>query len=94
MIPDYCTQNNGDCLTCGLVSYGRDCQNNKVWTLGDLAQQVTGGNLAALAKLLNDSGASLDELQPDPGALIPRPALINLATEGGRVGRLAAQALR
>jgi hypothetical protein len=24
----YCTQNNGDCKTCSLVSYNRDCQNN------------------------------------------------------------------
>lgn len=27
----YCTQNNGDCSTCSLVSYNRDCQNNPVW---------------------------------------------------------------
>lgn len=25
---DYCTQNNGDCSTCSLVNYNRDCQNN------------------------------------------------------------------
>lgn len=25
---DYCTQNDGDCSTCSLVNYGRDCQNN------------------------------------------------------------------
>lgn len=24
---EYCTQNNGDCPTCSLVSYNRDCQN-------------------------------------------------------------------
>lgn len=29
-IPDYCTQNGGDCETCSLVNYGRDCQNNPV----------------------------------------------------------------
>ena len=23
----YCTQNDGDCDTCSLVSYGRDCRN-------------------------------------------------------------------
>jgi hypothetical protein len=23
----YCTQNNGDCSTCSLVNYGRDCRN-------------------------------------------------------------------
>ena len=26
--PEYCTQNNGDCPTCSLVNYGRDCMNN------------------------------------------------------------------
>jgi hypothetical protein len=30
--PDYCTQNNGNCTTCSLVSYGRDCRNNQVLT--------------------------------------------------------------
>jgi hypothetical protein len=28
--PDYCTQNAGDCLTCALSSYGRDCKNIKI----------------------------------------------------------------
>jgi hypothetical protein len=23
----YCTQNNGDCMTCSLTNYGRDCRN-------------------------------------------------------------------
>jgi len=27
----YCTQNNGDCSTCSLVNYGRDCQNQPLW---------------------------------------------------------------
>lgn len=26
----HCTQNNGDCPTCSLVNYGRDCCNNPV----------------------------------------------------------------
>ena len=26
-IPEYCTQNEGDCQTCSLVNYGRDCRN-------------------------------------------------------------------
>lgn len=26
----YCTQNNGDCSTCSLKNYGRDCHNNKI----------------------------------------------------------------
>jgi hypothetical protein len=25
--PEYCTQNGGDCRTCSLVNYGRDCHN-------------------------------------------------------------------
>ena len=24
---EYCTQNDGDCGTCSLVNYGRDCMN-------------------------------------------------------------------
>ena len=27
---DYCNQNNGDCQTCSLKNYGRDCQNNPI----------------------------------------------------------------
>jgi len=26
----YCTQNDGDCETCSLVNYGRDCMNNPI----------------------------------------------------------------
>jgi len=29
-LKSYCTQNNGDCSTCSLKNYGRDCQNNKI----------------------------------------------------------------
>jgi len=28
--PSYCTQNHGDCDSCSLVNYGRECQNNPV----------------------------------------------------------------
>jgi hypothetical protein len=28
--PAYCSQNHGDCSTCSLVNYGRDCMNNPV----------------------------------------------------------------
>ena len=27
MKKSYCTQNEGDCETCSLVNYGRDCYN-------------------------------------------------------------------
>jgi len=26
----YCIQNTGDCRTCSLSSYGRDCRNNRI----------------------------------------------------------------
>lgn len=26
----YCTQNNGECATCSLANYGRDCHNNPI----------------------------------------------------------------
>jgi hypothetical protein len=26
----YCTQNDGDCETCSLVNYGKDCKNKKI----------------------------------------------------------------
>lgn len=28
---EYCTQNNGDCKTCSIQNYGRDCMNNPIW---------------------------------------------------------------
>lgn len=27
----YCTQNNGDCSSCSLVNYGKDCYNKPIW---------------------------------------------------------------
>ncbi len=30
--PEYCTQNDGNCETCSLVNYGRDCQNIPIVT--------------------------------------------------------------
>ncbi len=30
MKKDYCTQNDGDCSTCSLTSYGRDCMNEPI----------------------------------------------------------------
>ena len=28
---NYCTQNNGDCSSCSLANYNRDCQNVPIW---------------------------------------------------------------
>ena len=41
MKKEYCVQNEGDCLTCSLVNYGYDCQNNKV-DYGHLAAATIG----------------------------------------------------
>lgn len=40
MTKAYCTQNNGDCETCSLVNYGRDCRNVSLAasTLGKLGR--------------------------------------------------------
>jgi hypothetical protein len=95
--PAYCTQNAGNCPTCSLVNYRHDCANNPLkgrwYNLAELAEAITGGNLAAMAKVLNDCGLDpkLDELDPDPGALVAQSALIDLAAvrAGDIVGRRA-----
>ena len=28
--PNYCIQNNGDCKSCSLANYGRDCSNQPI----------------------------------------------------------------
>lgn len=62
------------------------------FTLGDLAGKVTGGNLAAMAKLINDTGIHprLNENEPDPGALVARRTVSELLAmrADDRVGRL------
>jgi antitoxin component of RelBE/YafQ-DinJ toxin-antitoxin module len=67
MKKSYCTQNNGDCSSCSLVNYNRDCQNNPIATKdnyihirinSDLKQQAqqhaaeTGRTLAGLIEWL------------------------------------------
>jgi len=32
MTKPYCTQNDGDCSSCSLSSYGRDCHNVRIIT--------------------------------------------------------------
>ena len=50
------------------------------FALGELAARVTSGNLAAMAKMLNDAGADprLDEIEPDANARADRPTVIYL----------------
>ena len=98
MTPEYCTQNNGDCVSCSLANYGRDCTNTPFWTLAAVAETIAAGNLATMAKLINDarpdgSPQLVDELQPSPETTIYRDWLIDLTVNraADRVGRLAAE---
>lgn len=38
--PDYCTQNDGNCETCSLVNYGRDCQNMPIVTTDEQVEKA------------------------------------------------------
>lgn len=66
------------------------------FTIGEIAQAITGGNERAARKMVNDAGANLDVYKTDPGELIPREVLITLLADnpGGRTGRKAAELLR
>jgi hypothetical protein len=49
MKKNYCVQNDGDCSTCSLVNYGKDCRNNPVNNerlppdVGDVSRCSNGG---------------------------------------------------
>lgn len=51
MTKSYCTQNNGDCSTCSLVNYNRDCRNIPVPVLCGYkeAAEIMGVDKKALA---------------------------------------------
>ena len=55
----YCTKNNGDCLTCSLVSYGRDCRNVPL-------EDVHPTTRAAAATLLPRPAPDGNDAPPDP----------------------------
>jgi hypothetical protein len=96
--PDYCTQNNGDCPSCSLTNYGLDCANNRILTLGVMAEAITFGNLQSMAKLLYQDGnmrIDPDLAEYDPNLFIPRLAAIDLFAmrSGDRVGHKVAELL-
>ena len=53
----YCTQNEGDCGTCSLSNYGRDCQNNTIDRLGGIEAKLR----AAGAQTSNDMINALED---------------------------------
>jgi len=56
----YCTQNNGDCTTCSLTSYGRDCHNVEV---ADDWLEAYSDNAAELAVLIKTARKELDRIE-------------------------------
>ena len=75
-------------------------KRGNTFTLGELAQRVAGGNVTAMAKLLNDAGAKLDEIEPDPTAVVARTTVIDLFAHragdsvGHRLRELLSETLR
>lgn len=62
----YCTQNDGDCPSCSLVNYGRDCQNNPV-DYAAFAASAMGkkGGSSRTPKKSASSAANLDKARAD-----------------------------
>lgn len=67
----------------------------ELFTIGELAEAVTGGNERAMPKLLNDAGARLDEYATNPAETVTRDAVVILFAlrAGDRVGRKLAEVL-
>lgn len=69
-----------------------------MFTIGELADEVTGGNERAMRKLLNDAGAQprLDEYTNNPNETVSRQLVVDLVAlrAGDRVGRKLAGLLR
>ena len=86
----------------GFCVLRRDVEEDKMtgdtFTVKELADAVTGGNVSAMAKLLNGAGAQprLDELTPTGGQVVSRSAVIDLYAMrvGDYVGRKLAMVLR
>ena len=87
-----------DEATCAACGRERVCWRPAVFTLGELAQRVAGGDLAAMAKMLNEAGADprLDEIEPDGRQEVHHLAVIDLYVQraGDRVGRQVRELLR
>jgi len=65
------------------------------FTVGELSEAVTGGNEAAMRKLLNDAGGEFDEYATRPDERVARPLVVNLFAmrASDRVGRVLGELL-
>lgn len=83
MKPYYCTQNEGDCDTCGLSGFGLDCRGRRfAYRLRQVANVLTGGDMLVMIGHLKEHGEmpGVDDLtEQDENAKIGRVALWNLA---------------
>ena len=52
----YCTQNQGECESCSLSSYGRDCRNNPIHPKKHVAFRLSKETLSQLAELAAAAG--------------------------------------
>ena len=62
----YCTQ-NGDCTTCSLVNYGRDCKNNLL--IGDEIEDK-GNNQEDLNALIAACREALDRIEKNQNIIL------------------------
>ena len=97
----YCTQNSGDCGTCALVNYNRDCMNNRVETdfeqdLSELMDRIEARDVAEAERRLDACCEHISELPPDirerieevmqrPLAEVRREGFAELAEELGDI---------
>lgn len=56
---DYCKQNDGNCFSCSLNNYGRDCYNNPIWT--DIQIQIPTGKWERFESQAQESGFTGEE---------------------------------
>lgn len=86
-----------DLLTLPAYQPPRATDDGDTFRLGDLAQRVAGGNVTAMAKMLNAAGADprIDDIEPDADARVSRLTVIDLFAHraGDTVGHRLRQVL-
>ena len=67
-----------------------------MFTIASLAEEVTGGNMRAMRKLLVDAGADLDEYSEDGAETVSREIVMDLFAlrAAGRAARKLVELLR
>ena len=55
----YCTQNNGECESCSLSNYGKDCQNKPLNKSESIALRLDVSTLESIKKLAPEGNVSM-----------------------------------